>query len=217
MNGLDFCSAIDHAEGVGRASLSRHTSCSKEKSSLAQIPYSDPNRPEASALAARVIEERGSILHLYAMLMHSIPVAEGWLAFLTAIRQRCALPGAIRELMILEVAHLNGARYEAEQHAPIALREGLTAAQIRALPDWRESALFDAAQRASLAYCDAITQSIHVPAEVFTAVRNHFDERLLVELTATISAYNMVSRFLEALGIAATDDMRPLRTERGIT
>ena len=86
----------------------------------------DPNRPEASALAARVIEERGSILHLYAMLMHSIPVAEGWLAFLTAIRQRCALPGAIRELMILEVAHLNGARYEAEQHAPIALREGLT-------------------------------------------------------------------------------------------
>ena len=50
------------------------------------------------------------------MLLHSPPVAEGWLAFLTAIRQRCELPGDVRELVIVQVAHLNGARYEAEQH-----------------------------------------------------------------------------------------------------
>lgn len=172
---------------------------------MAHIPYSDPTRPEATALAARIIEERGSLLHLYAMLLHSVPVAEGWLGFLTAIRQRCALPGAIRELVIIEVAHLNGAPYEAEQHAPIALREGLTSEQIRALPNWQDSPLFSAPQRAALAYCDAMTRLIHVPPEVVTRVRGLFEERLLVELTATIAAYNMVSRFLEALGIASTD------------
>jgi AhpD family alkylhydroperoxidase len=172
---------------------------------MAHIPYSDPTRPEASALTARIIEERGSLLHLYAMLLHSVPVADGWLGFLTAIRQRCALPGAIRELVIIEVALLNDAPYEAEQHAPIALREGLTAEKIDALPDWQKSPVFAPQERAALAYCDAMTRLIHVPADVFSRVREHYDERLLVELTATIAAYNMVSRFLEALGIASTD------------
>ncbi len=178
---------------------------------MARISYADPTRPEASALAARIVEERGSLLHLYAMLLHSPPVAEGWLGFLTAIRQRCALPGSIRELVIIEVAHLNGARYEAEQHVPVALREGLTAEQIGALPDWQESVLFGPAERAALAYCDAMTRTVHVSTEVFAAMREHFDERSIVELTATVGAYNMVSRFLEAIGIASTDSMMPQR------
>ncbi len=93
---------------------------------MARIPYADTTRPETAPLADRIVAERGEILHLYAMLLHSPPVAEGWLAFLTAIRQRCELPGDIRELVIVQVAHLNGARYEAEQHVPIALREGVT-------------------------------------------------------------------------------------------
>ena len=44
-----------------------------------------------------------------------------------------------------------------------------------------------------------------VPDAVFEAVRGHFDETGLVELTATIAAYNMVSRFLEALQVHSDD------------
>jgi alkylhydroperoxidase family enzyme len=178
---------------------------------MARLPYADPNRPEAASLAARIVEERGSLLHLYAMLLHSVPVAEGWLGLLTAIRQRCALPGALRELVIMQIAHLNGAPYEAEQHAPIALREGLAAEQIRALPHWQGSPLFSAPERAVLAYCDAMTLTVHVAPEVFAEVRGHLDECMVVELTATIAAYNMVSRFLEALGISSADDIEPRR------
>jgi alkylhydroperoxidase family enzyme len=46
-----------------------------------------------------------------------------------------------------------------------------------------------------------MTRSIRVPDEVFAAVRRNFDDREIVELTATIGAYNLVSRFLEALQI----------------
>jgi alkylhydroperoxidase family enzyme len=174
---------------------------------MARIPYADPTRSETAGLGERIVKERGSILHLYAMLLHSAPVTDGWLRFLTAIRQECALPGAIRELVIMQVAHLNGARYEAEQHAPIALREGLSQAQIDALPEWQGTALFDERQRAALAYCDAMTRQIHVEVPIFEAVRRHFDHRLIVELTATIGAYNMVSRFIEAIGIESTDTL----------
>jgi AhpD family alkylhydroperoxidase len=180
---------------------------------MARLPYADPDRPDTAELVARIRAERGGVLHLYAMLLHSPPVADGWLHFLSAIRQRCALPGALRELVILQVAHLNGAAYEAEQHTPIALREGLRQDQVDALPGWETSGAFAPAQRAALAYCDAMTRTIHVPAEVFAELRAHFDPRAIVELTATVGAYNMVSRFLEAIGISSADAMGAGRSE----
>src|SRR5215207_11320319 len=103
---------------------------------MARIPYADLSRPEAKPLVDRIVAERGSVLHLYQMLLHSPPVAEGWLAYLTAIRQKCALPGDVRELVIMRVAHLNDASYEADQHAPIALREGVSQERLSALADW---------------------------------------------------------------------------------
>ena len=96
---------------------------------MARIPYADVTGPEARPLAERIVAERGSLLHLYRMLLHSPQVAAGWLGYLTAIRQQCSLPGAIRELVIMRVAALNGAAYEADQHVSYALKEGISQAQ----------------------------------------------------------------------------------------
>lgn len=177
---------------------------------MARIPYADPAaaRDEHPALVERIIKERGGMLHLYAMLLQSPPFAEGWLRLLTAVRQESRLPGALREMMIMRVAHLNHAPYEAEQHRPIAIREGLSETQVDAVvAEWQTSTLFEPDQRATLAYCDAMTRNVHVPDEVFSELRVHFDARAIAELTITIASYNMVSRVLEALEISSTDDM----------
>jgi alkylhydroperoxidase family enzyme len=172
---------------------------------MARIPYADLTNPEAKPLVERIVAERGGVLHLYQMLLHSPPVASGWLNYLTAIRQQSSLPGGLRELVIMRIAVLNGAPYEAEQHAPIALREGVSQLQLDDLDDWQQSKNYDATQRAVLAYTDAMTKDIHVSPEVFAAVKAVLTDRLLVELTATVGAYNMVSRFLEALQIHSHD------------
>jgi AhpD family alkylhydroperoxidase len=172
---------------------------------MARLPYADHNRPEVKAVTDRIVEQRGSVLHLYQMLLHSGPLAEGWLAFLTAVRQKFSLSGALRELVIIRVAILNGAQYEADQHVPFALKEGVTQAQIDALKDWKASPLFDEKQKAVLALTDAMTRDIHFPDAVFDAVKKQMSERETVELCATVAAYNMVSRFLEALQIHSTD------------
>lgn len=174
---------------------------------MARLPYAAHDRPDRKALVERIVKERGSVLHLYAMLLHSAPVAEGWLNYLTAIRQKSGLAGDIREMVIMRIAHLNGAPYEAEQHAPIALKEGMSQAQLDALSDWKGASVFSAKQRAVLDYTDAMTRYIHVPDAVFDAMRAHFDDEGVVELTATIAAYNMVSRFLEALQIHSHDTL----------
>lgn len=173
---------------------------------MARISYPNLNNPEAKPLVDRIVAERGSVLHLYQMLLNSPPVASGWLNYLTAIRHQCLLSGDIRELVIMRIAHINGAPYEAEQHAPIALKEGVTQAQLDTLADWESSPHFTEQYRAVLAYTDAMTKHVHVSDEVFESMRAHIlDERLIVELTATIGAYNMVSRFLEALQIHSHD------------
>ena len=174
---------------------------------MARISYADKNRPDRQALVERITRERGGVLHLYAMLLHSAPIGEGWLNYLTAIRQKSGLAGDVREMVIMRIAHLNGAPYEAQQHAPIAMKEGMTQAQLDALDDWAPSSLFSPLQRAVLAYTDARTRAIHVSDQVFADVKAYFDETGIVELTATIAAYNMVSRFLVALQIHATDPL----------
>ena len=85
--------------------------------------------------------------------------------------------------------------------APVARAAGLSQPQLDALASWQDSALFDARARAVLAYADAMTLQVQVPQPLFDALRVHLDDRRVVELTATIAAYNMVSRFLEALQI----------------
>lgn len=172
---------------------------------MARIPYADCSSDAVRPLAERIVAERGSILHLYQMLMHSTPVAEGWLNYLTAIRHQSSLSGALRELIIMRVALLNNAPYEADQHAPIALKEGVSQAKLDALDAWPSCPLFDANERAVLAYTDAMTRQIQVPDEVFAAVSARYAPPQLVEITATIAAYNMVSRFLEALQIHSHD------------
>ena len=182
--------------------------CASERldDQMARIPYAQPDTPERQAIAERIIAERGSLTHLYKMLLNSAPVAEGWLTYLTAIRQKCKLNGAIREMVIMRVAFINGASYEADQHAPIALREGLTQAQVDALHDWESATCFTDVQRAVLAYCDTMTKKIQVPDDIYNGVAKFFDSEQMIELTATIAAYNMVSRFLEALQVHSQDN-----------
>jgi alkylhydroperoxidase family enzyme len=181
---------------------------------MARLHYADPNEPGVRELVDRIVAERGSVLHLYQMLLHSPPVAEGWLALMTAVRQKSVLPGALRELVIMRIAILNGAPYEAEQHAPIALKEGLKQAQLDALPDWGGMPeRFSEVQRAVLALTDGVTRDVHIDDALFDAVRPHFSARELVELVVTIASYNMVSRVLETLQIGSSDTRHELRRD----
>ncbi len=169
---------------------------------MARVRYPELSGREAEPLVERIKRERGGkLLNLYKMLLHSPPLAEGWLAFFTAVRQRATLRARYRELAILRIAVLNGADYEFEAHAPFALREGVGQAALDELRSGRMPDELGADDRAVLAYTDSMTRDIHVPDDVFARVREHLDEAHVVELTATVAAYNCVSRFLEALRI----------------
>lgn len=167
-----------------------------------RVPLVQPGtRPELAAIEARIQAERGRISVLYQALLNSPSIAEGWEAMLTAVRNRTQVPAALRELIILRVAVLNGADYEFDAHVPHALRAGLEQALIDAARQDGIADLFNAEQHLVLELTDCMTRDIQVPAPLFNAVQQHFGTTVSVEITATVAAYNMVSRFLLALGI----------------
>jgi len=51
-------------------------------------------------------------------------------------------------------------------------------------------------------YAAQMTLSVTVTDEVFAQIKQHFDTTQIVELTAAIATYNMVARFLVALGVS---------------
>jgi AhpD family alkylhydroperoxidase len=129
-----------------------------------------------------------------------VPIAQGWEALLTAVRQQTALDPAVRELIILRVAVLNRADYEYDTHLPYARKAGIPERKIAAVKGV-DTTEFDETERAVLDYTDALTRQVQVDDAIFERVRSRFDSRGLVELTATIAAYNMVSRFLIGLDV----------------
>lgn len=178
---------------------------------LPYVPDPPPTSSNAeSEILARVQARRApnGLLPLDRALLHSFPVADGWNSFIGAVRTRTSLPAAIRELAICRVAVINGAWFEWEQHAPL-LREGGLSEEAMGLvrdsqADYARSIYnktLSRDQAAVLNYTDAMTKTVAVPEHVFQEVKECFDEREVVEITATVAAYNCVSRFLVALDV----------------
>ena len=80
----------------------------------------------------------------------------------------------------------------------------MTETQLRDLPVYRGSAAFSALEKLVLDYATAMTATpVEVPDDLFAALRAHFSEAELVELTATIAWENYRARFDHAFGIEA--------------
>lgn len=155
---------------------------------------------EGRAIEDRIRAARGEISTLYTTLLNSPPVAHGWEQMLTAIRLKTSLAPHLRELVILRIAVINRVDYEFVSHVPHAKKAGVSDAKLAAVKSG-DLSVFDDMERLVLEYADVMTKEVHVPDALFTRVAAAFDAKGRVELTATVAAYNMVSRFLAALNV----------------
>lgn len=81
---------------------------------------------------------------------------------------------------------------------------GVTEAQLSDLARYQESDAFSPLERLVIEYAEAMTKTpVEVPDALFAALRQHFNEAQLVELTAAIAWENYRARFDHAFGIEA--------------
>jgi alkylhydroperoxidase family enzyme len=190
-----------------------------------RLPYAPSSPPASDTAAAEVYAAVAArraprpLQPLDLALLHAPPIASGWNSFLGAVRTRNSLTTDVRELAICRVAVLNGAAYEWAHHAPIARGGGVSEEGILTVKDAdvkergkaqirNEGGGLSQKQWAVLEYTDQMTRGVKVEDEVFDNLKALFSEQEVVEITATVAAYNCVSRFLVALDVGEHNAMQ---------
>jgi len=102
---------------------------------------------------------------------------------------------AFLELIFLRVSQINGCAYCMDMHSSALVKAGVESRKLHTLAGWRDSRFFDAREGAALAWAEALTTlPSGAPADsTYEALKAHFDEHGIAELTiavATINAWN---------------------------
>lgn len=96
------------------------------------------------------------------------------------------------ELVKMRASQLNGCAYCLDMHSKDARAAGETEQRLYLLDAWREVSFYSERERAALEWTEALTHIAdgHVPDEVYAAVREHFSEEELVNLSLAVVAIN---------------------------
>ncbi|CAN7331079.1 carboxymuconolactone decarboxylase family protein [Paraburkholderia sp. DD10] len=110
---------------------------------------------------------------------------------------KSALEKSLTELVRLRASQINGCAYCVDMHTTDARKGGESERRLATVVVWRETPFFTDRERAALEWTEALTlvSHEHVPDAVWQAVRPHFSDEELVDLTLLISAINAWNRF----------------------
>lgn len=103
----------------------------------------------------------------------------------------------LKELVRLRASQINGCAFCLDMHVTDAVKAGESSRRLATVAAWRETPFFSDRERAALEWTEALTlvSHNHVPDAVWDAVRPHFTDAELMELTAVITSINSWNRF----------------------
>ena len=112
----------------------------------------------------------------------------------------------VRELGILRAGYVQGSQFVFSQHCKAARRFGMSEEKIAEIPHWEVSNVYDAKDRAILAWSDAlILQGGRASDELFEALHSHLSDKDILELTYHIMGYNLHAVCCKALRLEYDD------------
>jgi len=166
---------------------------------MSRIPY--PNLAAVPADIRDIVS--ANPYNLTRMIAGASPaVVRGYLNFSFAFYEQSKLPGDLREVAILRIGYVTGAKYETFQHEAVARREGLGDAQIQAIKaGGMQPTVLTAAQQAVLDFAEDMTLNVRAGDATLSAVRQHLPDQLVLDLILVSGLYIGVCRFLETTGI----------------
>ncbi|MBG6119985.1 MULTISPECIES: carboxymuconolactone decarboxylase family protein [unclassified Sphingobium] len=115
-----------------------------------------------------------------------------------AMATTITLPHAEREVVALATLFLERGEYEIAQHREVARMMGFSDEKVRAIEEQRYGdPMFDARERALLAFTRQVVKSVRVDEYVYAALAAFYDDRQIVETTYVIGNYMMLARISE--------------------
>jgi AhpD family alkylhydroperoxidase len=110
--------------------------------------------------------------------------------------KQSGLDHKLQELIKTRASQINGCAYCLDMHWKDAIAQGETEQRLYSLSAWRECPYYTEAERAALAYTEAVTQipQTEVSDEVFNELSKHFNKAQIADITMAIVAINSWNR-----------------------
>jgi 4-carboxymuconolactone decarboxylase len=178
---------------------------------MARLPIvTEDASPEAATVYAEIAGSRGRVGNVFKGLGHAPEGLRRLAALGEYARFQSKLPDRLRELVILATARANSCQYEWTQHVPLALRSGVTQAEVDALNGGEPPAGLSALEDAAVRYVLELGRDRRVSDATFAALRAHLNEREVTDLTLTTAYYTALGMALNAFDADLEAGQQPL-------
>lgn len=119
----------------------------------------------------------------------------------TYVQEKSGLDRTLIHLVKLRASIINGCSYCVDMHVKEARKDGLSEQWIALVSAWKESRVFTDRERAALRWTDAVTllADTGAPDEDYAAVKQHFSDDEIVQMTVAIGTINIWNRLAVGL------------------
>jgi AhpD family alkylhydroperoxidase len=154
-------------------------------------------------------------LNVLGTLAHHPELAQAFNTFNGHVLSATTLTGRQRELIVLRIAAVRGCEYEWVQHAILADKVGLDAADVdriavgRAAPGWSDL------ERALVVAVDELPPHARVGDATWAVLSAELDQRQFLDLIFTVGAYDVIAMMLLACRTELDEDLAARRSSGG--
>ncbi|HSD42118.1 MAG TPA: carboxymuconolactone decarboxylase family protein [Burkholderiales bacterium] len=158
----------------------------------------------------RFAHEYGSFGNQTGVLGHSPMVFRYLYGLTAAMREEGALPPRLVEIAVVATSAVNGCKYCIGHHGPVLRNMGLPAETVDRILDPEVPGL-DEVERLVRDYAKLVTERPWgIRDQVFDALRKHFTDRQIVELTVRIGLCGLFNKLNDALQVEFEGHVAPV-------
>jgi len=168
----------------------------------------DTRDEEVQKVYQGVVKQWGRVNNFSQVLAHQPAALAGWMLPNESIRLKNVKADPeyvkIQQLVIIKTSALNASAYCMSHNVPLGRKIGLSDAQIAAAQgdDYMNSPDLSERQKAAVRWAEAVTKMTARDDEAaFAAMKKHFSEKQIVELTVFCGMWNYSNRLCEALHV----------------
>jgi AhpD family alkylhydroperoxidase len=112
--------------------------------------------------------------------------------------QKSGLDLGLLELVKIRVSQINGCAFCLSMHIPLARQNGVSEDQLNLLVAWREAPVFNAPERAALAWAESMTclKDGEVPDAIYEQLCQHFSTKEIADLAFAVAEINAWNRLM---------------------
>ena len=143
----------------------------------------------------------GKVYNIFLTQARHSEMMKKWRLFSGYILNQSTLPARDREMLILRIGWLCQSEYEFGQHTRIGKKAGLTSQEIVNITKGPDAPGWDPFDAALLRAVDELHADAFISDATWNTLSKRYNEKQMIDLIVTVGNYNMVSMFLNTVGV----------------